>query len=44
MNTSQNQFSIGIDGSYQTIETPKGAIIGAADRQRRDGASLLRGR
>jgi len=44
MNTSQNQFNIGIDGTYQTIEAIKGAIIGTPDRQRREGASLLRGR
>ncbi len=44
MNTSQNQFNIGIDGTYQTIEMPRSAIIGTGERQRREGACLLRGR
>lgn len=44
MNTSQNQFNIGIDGSYQTVESPRGAIVNASGWQRSQGASLLRGR
>jgi len=44
MNTSQSQFNIGIDGSYQIVEMPRGAITGSSDRLRREGASLLRGR
>ena len=43
MNTSQNQFSIGIDGNYQMIEMPKG-MLNTPGWQRREGACLLRGR
>jgi len=44
MNTSQNQFSIGIDGSYNAIETPKTTSINTSNWHRSEGASLLRGR
>ena len=44
MNTSQNQFSIGIDGSYKAIETPKYMLINNSSWRRSEGASLLRGR
>lgn len=44
MNTSQNQFSIGIDGSYKVIETPRNTLINTSSWHRSEGASLLRGR
>lgn len=44
MNTYQNQFSIGIDGSYKVIETPRNTFINNSTWQRNEGANLLRGR
>lgn len=44
MNIFQNQFSIAIDSSYQTIEMPRGTIIKTSDWRRGQGAGLLRGR
>jgi hypothetical protein len=43
MNTTKNQFSIGIDGNYLTVES-KSSFVANGSFHRSEGANLLRGR
>lgn len=43
MNTIKNQFSIGIDGNYHTIEA-RTSFMTASHFHKSEGASLIRGR
>lgn len=43
MNTTKNQFSIGIDGNYHAVET-RASFSSASSFHKTEGANLLRGR
>lgn len=44
MITSNNQFSIGLDGSHQAPEPVQTPFLRSSEFRRAEGASLIRGR
>lgn len=44
MNTTKNQFSIGLDGNHSAVDPMRVSSLFSSGFRRSEGASLLRGR